>query len=242
MGLVFVLLLGEIDLSAGFTAGTAAAVLAVAMASWGMAWPVALVARPAHRHRHRPAHRRPRRPARHPVLRRHAGDVPGPAGRHAPDHRRGRHHPAAQRRAAGHHEQEHAAVGRLAAVGGRHPRVRVLGLAQHRRPPQGGPQGDRDLGLGGQGRRPWPCCSAGSVFLLNQQRQIVRPGKTACLTNDPPDPARLHPGHPGRAVGRARRAGAARRAHLRAQPDIASAATSTRSAATPRRRGARASA
>lgn len=43
MGLVFVLLLGEIDLSAGFTAGTAAAVLAVAMASWGLAWPIALV-------------------------------------------------------------------------------------------------------------------------------------------------------------------------------------------------------
>jgi D-xylose transport system permease protein len=36
MGLVFVLLLGEIDLSAGFTAGTAAAVLA-------MAWPIALI-------------------------------------------------------------------------------------------------------------------------------------------------------------------------------------------------------
>lgn len=43
MGLVFVLLLGEIDLSAGFTAGTAAAVLAVALSSWGMAWPIALV-------------------------------------------------------------------------------------------------------------------------------------------------------------------------------------------------------
>ena len=43
MGLVFVLLLGEIDLSAGFTAGTAAAVLAVALSSWGLAWPLALV-------------------------------------------------------------------------------------------------------------------------------------------------------------------------------------------------------
>ncbi|MCX6431560.1 MAG: ABC transporter permease [Actinobacteria bacterium] len=40
MGLVFVLLLGEIDLSAGFTAGTSAAVLAVALSSWG--WPVPL--------------------------------------------------------------------------------------------------------------------------------------------------------------------------------------------------------
>ncbi len=44
MGLVFVLLLGEIDLSAGFTAGTSAAVLAVALSSWGLAWPLAVIA------------------------------------------------------------------------------------------------------------------------------------------------------------------------------------------------------
>lgn len=43
MGLVFVLLLGEIDLSAGFTAGTSAAVLAVALSSWGLFWPIALL-------------------------------------------------------------------------------------------------------------------------------------------------------------------------------------------------------
>ena len=44
MGLVFVLLLGEIDLSAGYAAGTAAAVLAVTLTKWGWAWPLALVA------------------------------------------------------------------------------------------------------------------------------------------------------------------------------------------------------
>jgi len=44
MGLVFVLLLGEIDLSAGFAAGTCAAVLAVSLTKWGWAWPLALVA------------------------------------------------------------------------------------------------------------------------------------------------------------------------------------------------------
>lgn len=44
MGLVFVLLLGEIDLSAGFAAGTCAAILAVALNNWGLAWPVALLA------------------------------------------------------------------------------------------------------------------------------------------------------------------------------------------------------
>ena len=43
MGLVFVLLLGEIDLSAGFTAGTAAAVLAVLSSQHGVAWPIAVV-------------------------------------------------------------------------------------------------------------------------------------------------------------------------------------------------------
>jgi D-xylose transport system permease protein len=41
---VFVLLLGEIDLSAGFTAGTSAAILAVALATWGWPMPLALLA------------------------------------------------------------------------------------------------------------------------------------------------------------------------------------------------------
>ena len=43
MGLIFVLLLGEIDLSAGFAAGTCAAVLAVALNNFGLAWPIALL-------------------------------------------------------------------------------------------------------------------------------------------------------------------------------------------------------
>ena len=44
MGLIFVLLLGEIDLSAGYAAGTAAAVLAVTLTNWGWSWPLALAA------------------------------------------------------------------------------------------------------------------------------------------------------------------------------------------------------
>jgi D-xylose transport system permease protein len=40
MGLVFVLLLGEIDLSAGFTSGVCAAVLATLLTDWGWAWPL----------------------------------------------------------------------------------------------------------------------------------------------------------------------------------------------------------
>ncbi|GAB6903797.1 sugar ABC transporter permease [Kineosporia succinea] len=44
MGLVFVLLLGEIDLGAGFTAGTGAAVMAVLLTKHGVAWPLAVLA------------------------------------------------------------------------------------------------------------------------------------------------------------------------------------------------------
>ncbi|WP_425568177.1 ABC transporter permease subunit, partial [Nonomuraea rubra] len=44
MGLVFVLLLGEIDLSAGFASGVCAAVLAVTLASAGLPWYVCMAA------------------------------------------------------------------------------------------------------------------------------------------------------------------------------------------------------
>src|SRR3954452_12666359 len=43
MGLVFVLLLGEIDLSAGFTAGTGAAILGVTLTEHGWAWPLSVL-------------------------------------------------------------------------------------------------------------------------------------------------------------------------------------------------------
>jgi D-xylose transport system permease protein len=43
MGLVFVLLLGEIDLSAGFAAGMGAAILAVTLTKHGWAWPLAIL-------------------------------------------------------------------------------------------------------------------------------------------------------------------------------------------------------
>ena len=44
MGLVFVLLLGEIDLSAGFTAGMGAAILATTLTEKGWAWPLSVLA------------------------------------------------------------------------------------------------------------------------------------------------------------------------------------------------------
>ncbi len=44
MGLIFVLLLGEIDLAAGYTAGASAAFMAVLMTNHGVAWPLAFAA------------------------------------------------------------------------------------------------------------------------------------------------------------------------------------------------------
>jgi D-xylose transport system permease protein len=44
MGLVFVLLLGEIDLSAGFASGVCAAVLATLLTDWGWPWPMGVAA------------------------------------------------------------------------------------------------------------------------------------------------------------------------------------------------------
>ena len=76
MALVFVLLLGEIDLSAGVTGGVGMALFVVLNAP--VRHPVA--ARAADRLRlrlpHRRAHRLLRREGRHPVVRRHAGPVP----------------------------------------------------------------------------------------------------------------------------------------------------------------------
>jgi len=43
MGLIFVLLLGEIDLSAGYAAGTSAAIMGVLMTQRGYAWPIAVI-------------------------------------------------------------------------------------------------------------------------------------------------------------------------------------------------------
>lgn len=42
MGLVFVLIIGEIDLSAGYASGVCAALMAVVLTEWGMPWPGAI--------------------------------------------------------------------------------------------------------------------------------------------------------------------------------------------------------
>ena len=43
MGITFVLLLGEIDLTAGVTAVLSSAFLAISMANYGVAWPLAVI-------------------------------------------------------------------------------------------------------------------------------------------------------------------------------------------------------
>ncbi len=241
MGLVFVLLLGEIDLSAGFTAGTAAAVLAVAIASWGMPWPVAL------------------------VLGLLTGTVIGlligllVARLGIPSFvvtlamflalqgvmlliigEGGTIRLRSDELLAIMNKNMPLWAGWLLWA------VVILGyavrlVAGDQRPPQGRAQVDGDVGVGGQDRRPgraaraaWCSCSTSSA------RSSVR-ARSRC-SGRRRGPAGLHPRHPGRAVGRAGRAGAARRAHLRARAGPRSAGTSTRSAATPRRRAAPASA
>ena len=67
MGLVFVLLLGEIDLSAGFTAGMGAAILGVTLTNHGWAWPLSVLAALATGVAIGFTIARARRPAGHPV-------------------------------------------------------------------------------------------------------------------------------------------------------------------------------
>ena len=56
MGLVFVLLLGEIDLSAGVAGGVCAAIMALMLIDYDWSWWIAT----ARRHRRRRGHRRSR--------------------------------------------------------------------------------------------------------------------------------------------------------------------------------------
>ena len=115
---------------------------------------VSLLAAPAHRCAHRPVHRPARGAARHPVVRRDAGDVPGPAGLHADHHRRGRHHRHPQRLHQGDDEQQHVAAGGLDPLPRHRGRVRPRHLAIPVDAPQGGPGHPVRAGLGRQGHRP----------------------------------------------------------------------------------------
>jgi hypothetical protein len=88
MGLVFVLLLGEIDLAAGYTAGVGAAVMVRLMVGYNLDW-YHDPGRPDNRSDNRVDHGFAARQGRHPVVHRHAGLLPRLPGRHAfhPQHR-----------------------------------------------------------------------------------------------------------------------------------------------------------
>ena len=80
MALTFVIILAEIDLSAGVTGGLGMAVfiLLTNVSDWN--WIAGADRRARRRRRDRHVHRLLRREGRHPVVRRHPGPVPGPPG------------------------------------------------------------------------------------------------------------------------------------------------------------------
>ncbi len=96
IGVVFVLLLGEIDLSIGYVSGVAGVVVAKLQlpdSSWEIKGVAAIVDRGDRRQRDRPAAGLDRREDRCPELRRHARGPAVLAGRHPPvDRRRRRDH------------------------------------------------------------------------------------------------------------------------------------------------------
>ncbi len=91
MGIVFVLLLGEIDLSVGFVSGVGGAICAVLLLPGGTERPptcVAIVVALARRPRDRPRPGHAVREGRHPVVRRDPGRPARLERRRAADHRR----------------------------------------------------------------------------------------------------------------------------------------------------------
>ena len=121
MGLVFVLLLGEIDLSVGFVSGVAGVMAALLLLPDGNAVgpsrrsSLALAAGVGDRHAARPADHEDR----HPVVRGDARRPAGLAGRRAAAHRRRRHRDPPERR-------DHRLRERLPAGGARLDRARRL--------------------------------------------------------------------------------------------------------------------
>ena len=149
MGLVFVLLLGEIDLSAGFAAGMGAAILGVTLTQ-GLGVAARVLVALLDRRRHRPRDRAARRAARASRASSSRSRPSSPCRACAADHRRGRHHPDPRRRRPRADEREHAGRPRLAV------RDRSSSAATRRR---------RSLACRGAARpglptRPMPCWAA----------------------------------------------------------------------------------
>ena len=87
MGLVFVLLLGDIDLSAGVAGGVAAARWALIIVNLSWPWWAAILAGHRLRRVDRSRHRHAAGQTRDPVVRGHPGVLPRPAGGDAQAHR-----------------------------------------------------------------------------------------------------------------------------------------------------------
>ena len=117
MGLVFVLLLGEIDLAAGLHRRRVRRDARHRRDQPRLALVVGHHRRAAHRHGHRRLLRAARRVRRDPFVRRDAGRVPRLPGRAAGHHRRRRHGRLPQREPPRDHEQEPAGLARMDACG-----------------------------------------------------------------------------------------------------------------------------
>ena len=202
MGLVFVLLLGEIDLSAGYTAGVSGAMLGVASTAARLALAGCGARLPRHRRRDRRDHRAAGLAGRHPVVRRDPGDVPRPAGTAAADHRRGRHDPDPERHDPRDHEQEPAGLGRLGALPRHHDHLCRGDLPPARGAASQGAGGPVDDRLAGEDRLPGD--PARPVHLLPEHR--AQPERGDQLDQ-------------GRAVRHPRAARPAGRADVPAHPD-----------------------
>ena len=109
MGLIPVLLIGEIDLSAGVTGGVAAGYTAVFIARHGQGWFVAVLVGIAVGALIGLVIGAAGRQARDPIVRGDPRLLPRPPGRHPEADRSRRHHPGARLRAARHHHQVDAA-------------------------------------------------------------------------------------------------------------------------------------
>ena len=152
IALTFLLIMAEIDLSAGITGGVGMAVFIRLVNDQHWNWIVALVVALLVRGRDRVDHRLLRREDRGALVRRDAGPVPGLPGPDARPARRRGLVPHRDARRRGHHEQEHAPLGRLGDV-----RRRLPHLAGHVVLRPQAPAEVPDAGAAAQ-----PCCGCSS--------------------------------------------------------------------------------
>ena len=180
MALTFVIILAEIDLSAGVTGGLGMAIFILLTNLGGWNWIAALLVSFARRRGDRHLHRLLRRSNRRAVVRHHPGPVPGPAGgdpRAARQRRRLPHRGAGR---AGDHEPVDAGLGRLGHAGDH--RRHLAGHRALRPQPAGGHRhaGPSDEPPVGPRRR------------LDRRRRVRRPAAQ-------PEPVHQRDPDPGRA-------------------------------------------